>query len=104
MKKLLTVLGLIVLTNSVYAINPESTIGKAMVNKGVASCIADMIRKDVWTVGYANEFCECSMTKFISQMTLEELEKYGNNDPEMEIKADKMLDKATEECMEKLSK
>ena len=103
MKKLLTIFGLVIATQSAFAINPDSPMGKTWVRKARFICTKGMVVEDIWSIDFATKYCDCTMRKFVSEMSVKELQLYGDDDPEMEVKANKMIEKFGEECLEALS-
>lgn len=104
MKKILTIFGLIIVTNSAFAINPDSPMGKSWLHRANFSCVKDLVYNDVWTIEFATKYCNCTMRKFVSEMSLKELEMYGEDDPVIEVKANELINKFSEECAEELAK
>ena len=49
----------------------------------------------------AYDYCECVLSKFTSEMSLDELLKYGQDDPKTEDKASKLLNKYSKQCKQK---
>lgn len=103
MKKLLTIFGLVIATQSAFAINPDSPMGKTWLRKANFVCVKNLVTKDIWSIDFATKFCDCTLRKFVSEMSVKELELYANDDPEVEAKADKLNDKFSDECIEALS-
>lgn len=104
MKKLLTIFGLVIATQSAFAINPDSPMGKTWVREANFACVKEMVIEDIWAVEFATKYCDCTLRKFVSEMSVKELQLYGDDDPKMEAKANKMIEKFGEECLEALSK
>lgn len=104
MKKLLFVFGLILTVQSAFAVNPDSPIGKAFIRKATLICVKESISEDLLSYEYAYKMCTCVERKVVSAVTVQELKKYGEDDPEVEKKFDKLIDKFMDQCLEELSK
>lgn len=50
----------------------------------------------------AYDYCECVLSKFTDEMSMDELLKYGQDDPKTEQKADKLMDKYGKRCKKRL--
>lgn len=46
----------------------------------------------------AYNYCECVLTKFTDEMSVDELVQYGQDDPKTEEKANKLLNKYSKQC------
>ena len=46
----------------------------------------------------AYNYCECVLTKFTDEMSVDELVQYGQDDPKIEEKANKLLNKYSKQC------
>ena len=49
----------------------------------------------------AYNYCECVISKFTDEMSVDELLKYGQDDPKTEKKASKLLNKYSKQCEQK---
>ena len=49
----------------------------------------------------AYDYCECVLSKFTDEMSVDELLKYGQDDPKTEEKASKLLNKYSKQCKQK---
>ena len=97
MKKLIFVGVICGLTASCVK-NNDVDVRQAIIDRGVNKCLTKMnINRPT-----NRDYCECVMSGFVDEMSLDELEKYGQDDPKTEQKADKLLTKYSGICITKL--
>lgn len=79
--------------------NNEIDIRKAIIERSVNTCLKTL---KVNNPEENHDYCECAVNGFVNEMSLDELEKYGQDDPRIEQKANILLDKYSTECKTKL--
>jgi len=105
MKKILIGMGILLTVNSAYAINPESVYGRKFINSGLPSCMKRILIEDgLMAAEFAKEYCVCALSDFVSEMSVKDLSLYEKDDPKIEKKVDKIIKKASEKCLDELSK
>ena len=95
MKKLIF-LGVICVLTASCVRNNDIDAKQAFVERGVNSCLNKMETNKPGN----RDYCECVLNGF--EMSIDELVKYGQDDPKTEQKADKLLDKYYGICKTKL--
>ena len=96
MKKLIF-LGMICGLTASCVKNNDVDARQAFIDRGVNACLNKMK-----TTNPGNrDYCECVMNGFVYEMSIDELIKYGEDDPKTEQKADKLLTKYSKQCNQK---
>lgn len=105
MKKL-TIFGLIcILVAGCVSNNRGFEYRYKFVQRSVNTCTKSiMSSKKQYSESGIRNYCECAMVKFVAEMSDEDFIKYEKDDPETEIKADKIIDKYSYQCLDKLQK
>lgn len=96
MKKLIF-LGMICGLTASCVQNNDVDARQAFIDRGVNTCLNKMKTTNPWN----RDYCECVMNGFVYEMSIDELIKYGEDDPKTEQKADKLLTKYSKQCNQK---
>lgn len=103
MKKLILLCVICVLTVScsTKTCNTED-YKQAYIERSVDTCVKEYVAdhpKQSKSEDY--DYCECVLSKFTDEMSVDELLKYGQDDPKTEDKASKLLNKYSKQCKQK---
>ena len=71
---------------------------RAYMERSVDTCVKDHPKQ---SKSEAYDYCECVLSKFTDEMSVDELLKYGQDDPKTEEKASKLLNKYSKQCKQK---
>lgn len=100
MKKLILLCVICVLTVScsTKTCNTED-YKQAYIERSVDTCVKEYVADHPKpSKSEAYDYCECVLSKFTDEMSVDELLKYGQDDPITEEKASKLLNKYSKQC------
>lgn len=103
MKKLILLCVICVLTVScsTKTCNTED-YKQAYIERSVDTCVKEYVADHPkQSKSEAYDYCECVLSKFTDEMSVDELLKYGQDDPKTEDKASKLLNKYSKQCKQK---
>lgn len=103
MKKLILLCVICVLTVScsTKTCNTED-YKQAYIERSVDTCVKEYVADHPkQSKSEAYDYCECVLSKFTDEMSVDELVQYGQDDPKTEEKASKLLNKYSKQCKQK---
>ena len=72
---------------------------RAYMERSVDTCVKEYVADHPkQSKSEAYDYCECVLSKFTDEMSVDELLKYGQDDPKTEDKANKLLNKYSKQC------
>ena len=75
---------------------------QAYLERSVDTCVKEYVADHPkQSKSEAYDYCECVLSKFTDEMSVDELLKYGQDDPKTEEKANKLLNKYSKQCEQK---
>ena len=75
---------------------------RAYMERSVDTCVKKyVVDHPKQSKSEAYDYCECVLSKFTDEMSVDELLKYGQDDPKTEEKASKLLNKYSKQCKQK---
>ena len=80
--------------------NNDVDARQAFIDRGVNTCLNKMKTNKPGN----RDYCECVMNGFVNEMSIDELVKYGQDDPKTEQKADKIIEKQGLICKQRYLK
>lgn len=103
MKKLILLCVICVLTVSCSTKTCNTEDHKqAYIERSVDTCVKEYVADHPkQSKSEAYDYCECVLSKFTDEMSVDELVQYGQDDPKTEEKASKLLNKYSKQCKQK---
>ena len=75
---------------------------QAYIERSVDTCVKEYVSDHPkQSKSEAYDYCECVLSKFTDEMSVDELVQYGQDDPKTEEKASKLLNKYSKQCEQK---
>ena len=72
---------------------------QAYIERSVDTCVKEYVADHPkQSKSEAYDYCECVLSKFTDEMSVDELLKYGKDDQKTEEKANKLLNKYSKQC------